>query len=289
MIRLLTVLVIVVSPTFSRAQNLPSFPFLKKENFSWKKIEIKTIHTEKVKLLKHLLYSSQFPEIKSRGTDPEFLAEDIHVMDFNNDGFTDFIYAGVNYWPWPPPAGVRMMHFYQNNGHSYEMIYESSPDVLDMIIENGILKRIYIKSEPYSDEDRTTFNSIVEIQYNKGKPEFKTIYSSQMLLGIELPETLIEVPVEFETTSKVHMRSSSETIEQQDGYNSKFIGNRIEDLDEGFKGRVVGKKTDVKGIDWWFVEIYPNKKNSKSAYEFFDDSRIGWIDSQSAIRVIKNR
>ncbi len=258
------------------------FPF-RDTTFTWKSVEKQNAVLKQrfinasSALLKNErdFYSNEFePITKFYGA--------IHILDINNDGLDDVIYAGST-----GGEGNEVVVFL-NTKDGFKKVFRGLQYVRKLEFKDGKLFRLYILDDGCCAE-WIDFNRILQLEYQDGVPKFNTIYLTSNTSGAYFPKVYFDKPVSFEVLNNEYKMRDSAGIDDttKSGMGGiPFKGNNIDTLMKGTKGRAIAAQTDKTGRVWWLVEIDNHYRDY--GYLFYEQSgdtterasHMGWISSR---------
>ncbi len=292
--RNIALIILIIVAACSCKQNAPDhaiskwpdvmFPF-GDTTFSWKGIEkpgstVKNLFIKQVPtLMKHEyeFYDNEYnPESK--------FVENCRVLDINNDGNDDVIYTGST------GGEGRKIVIFLNINSTFKKVFEQTGFTVKLDFREKKIWRIYISDQGCCD-DWMDFNWIYELDYTHNTPEFKVAYLTGNVDDNFFPQKYFKNPVYFEVLNNDYKVRNSPVINDIDdkrgGYGgTHFIGNNIDTLKRGTKGRAIAAQTDNTGRVWWLVEIdrdyneYGNLFHRPLEDSIHKASRMGWISSR---------
>jgi hypothetical protein len=262
------------------------FPF-GDPTFNWKGIEkqddnLKAVFNKQLPTLLKDEYSIYTYEKKD-------ILKDCHLVDINNDGVNDIIYNGSS-----GGEGSEVTIFFKTKD-GFKNIFKQIQHIKKLEFKENKLYRLFI----YDDgccADYNDFNKIYQTDYSGNIPRFNLIYLTANTHRAYFPKKYFDKPIYFEVLNNNYKMRENPKIDDtsKNGMGGiEFIGNNIDTLNKGTKGRAIANETDKTGRVWWLVEI-------DSAYNSYGDlfyhsqfetkytaSRMGWISSRYVKKINK--
>lgn len=257
--------------------------------FSWKGIE-KQDEILKAQFVKQapVLIKSEYEFYNTPGNTEKIFGDYCHVLDINNDGLNDIMYIGST-----GGEGSEVVIFL-NTKNGFKNIFKQLQHIKKLEFKENRLSRLYI----YDDgccADYNDFNRIYEVNYNSNIPKFNTIYFTANTHKAYFPKKYFNEPIYFQVLNNNYKMRDSAAVDDttKNGMGGiEFIGNNIDTLNKGTKGRAIASQTDKTGRVWWLVEI----DSSYHAYgnlfykqegEKRTTSKMGWISSRYVKQIVK--
>ena len=240
-----------------------TFPYTKKQ-FDWKSIELTINDTERKRL------ADSVPWLSNMYHDSVYLQE-IHALDFNNDGLNDFIYSG----PGPSDDWITIININQNGEFKF---FSVDGLIVDILVKDKRVQRLFTISVVGTSPGMEG-HKITDVEYKDDLPTFKLIFESEKVDWTPFPLESQLDSYGFESIyDTIILRDSP--IELDTPYNDflEIEGNQFGKILKGTKGRVIGKQTDSLKNNWLCALIY-------SKYKIIDYPlyRSGEFDSTDGI------
>jgi hypothetical protein len=210
--------------------------------------------------------------------------EALHFVDLNNDGLDDIIYTGYS-----GGEGTEVA-ILLNTTAEFKMLFKQQGDIINLEFKDKKLFRIATRSYPCC-MDYLYFNRIYEVKHVKNNIDFKLVYLTSYTEKTVTPKSYFTKPVYFEVLNNGYKMRSGPKIDDTTKNNDReggkgLIGNNIDTLNKGTRGRAIATQTDNTGRVWWLVEIdrgylaygnlfYEQNNNKKETA-----SKMGWISSR---------
>jgi len=263
------------------------FPF--EDTFSWKGIGKRddALIALFVKQAPVLLKSEY--EFYGNAYHPEKEFEnECHVIDFNNDGVNDIIYTGST------GGEEREVAIFLNTKNGFQKVFKQAQYIKKLDFKDHKLYRLYIFDDgccaAYND-----FNRIYQVDYKDKTPQFTLIYLTANTHNAYFPKKYFNRPIYFEVLNNNYKMRDSAAVDDttKNGMGGiTFLGNNIDTLSKGAKGRAIASQTDKTGRVWWLVEIDSAYRKYGNLFyqpegEKYPTSKMGWISSRYVKRIIK--
>ncbi|HEY9000899.1 MAG TPA: hypothetical protein VIM89_06080 [Mucilaginibacter sp.] len=276
---------------------LPLFPYSDAQRFNWTSLEKQNAPLKErfIKLASHLLeneyptYCTDQDITKLRRAEFE---KTLHVLDFNGDGLDDIIYEGNS------GGEPQEVAFLLNTGNDFKLVFRETQSVAAMRFTDHKLTNVYFVDSGCC-EDYIDFCKVYNVKYDDGALKFVNTYTTASINSTYWPKKFLNHPIYFEVLNNNYkMRLApvidDNTINDRAIPQDSLIGNTIDTLNKGTKGRAVAVQTDKTGRVWWLVEIdrdyssyghYFYEQDANLFYKESEDTthkaaKMGWISSR---------
>lgn len=246
--------------------NLPLYPY-GEPLFKWESVEKQNdpLKEKFVKLAPKVFfneYNSYHQYSASTKTQAEFKKE-IHVLDFNGDGLDDIVYEGKS------GGEPQEVAFILNTGDGFKVVFRETQRINKLDFINHKLTNAYFEDWGCC-EDYIDFYKIYHLEYNGADPVFKNTYTTASINSTYYPKKFLKKPIYFLILNDNYKMRLAPIIDDTTVKDNKIpemtiIGNTIDTLNKGTKGRAVAAQSDKTGRVWWLVEV----DRDYSAYGFF--------------------
>lgn len=268
------------------------FPYDEIVKFKWSDIEakvsltVKQVKAEKRKIVKALFKTGYFEQFDWDKNYLNRMRDSIHFVNINSDENIDVIYTGE----YQGEGNITILLL--NMGEKYKSIFNENGKPCKFIYENNIIKRLFIVNEGCCASP-DTYLFTYEFSNTVEGLKFKTIFSSTIVTGSKMPNSLLSKPfIKNIVQKKVHLRSSP--VLKNYPYDDFLIqyGNRIGVLKENTPVKVIAEQKDNKGNTWCFVEIAAQYKIYNTVFyspEYFiklkksKELYAGWVHSKAFV------
>ena len=253
-----------------------------KNEFDWSKVE-KENKKLKTKLIKDLPdefeYYRQNEEYMPTLSD---LENDLHIMDFNGDGFDDIVFDGQS------GGEANEISIFINTGQSFTKIFTEYQKIHKIVFENGKVIKLYIQNGRCCCEYLLT-NKIYNVDYSENLPKINLITQMQYLDNNieEYPSHYFDKPVKFRVlNNKYNIRFSPVIDDTTEVWycGEPQKGNSLGKIKSGSIGYALAESVDATGRIWWYVAITPDSKIYEPVY--YDEKispntyKLVWISSR---------
>lgn len=230
---------------------------------------------EKLKLIGQL--QPHFDYLASHDTWKEEALDDFHFVDLDNDKDLDLIFTG---WSGAEPVCVRILN---NKDGNYKHVFEAYQKITNLEFSDNKLSRISIH-DPGCCAAYIEFDEDYSFNVNKDDFKYNLTNRTALLYPTEEPKDKFENPINFEVLNdKYYLRLTPkiDTVDQAFAEDMQ-PDNVIGEFKKGTKGVAYAQRADDTGRVWWFVEIDPKDKPTKSLFYDIDEkpTRVkGWMSS----------
>jgi len=254
-------------------------------NFKWPAVE-KRISTS---VLKHFVNQQPDEFTAYRDTarymeNIDSLYKQLHAVDINNDGLDDIIFEGKY------TGEGSLVQIFMNTGKLYKKVFEDRQGITKMEWDNRVLSTLWIEDWGCC-ADYVEFKKKYSIQFQPaGASVFTQVYQAAEMFDGTKPDSLFADAFAFEVLNSDYKLRAQPVIDDtsmfpwQEGDTLRATGNYIGKLTEGSIGTALGKKTDITGREWWYVEIDEKYPLQKSAFydneNKFPTKTRGWLSSR---------
>ncbi|HTK21207.1 MAG TPA: hypothetical protein VL442_16910 [Mucilaginibacter sp.] len=205
----------------------------------------------------------------------------IHILDINNDGIDDIIYEGYS------GGEPTLTAIYLNTPNGFKLIFKDEQYVAKLDFKDKRLSAIYMV-DPGCCAAYMVFSKIYQIDFKDDMPVVKRVFFTGHYQLTEFPAKYLNSPVKLKTINdNVKLRTKPLIANNDSLFLSGDIhmGNDLGKIQKGGLCKAIAKMKDVKGNEWWFVEVDPMTKIS--GHVFYDDTdtnkgvsaKLGWVRS----------
>ena len=203
--------------------------------------------------------------------------DDFHFVDLDNDTDLDLVFTG---WSGGEPVCVRI---YANIKGEYKEVFESYQEITKIEFTSNKLSRILIH-DPGCCAAYIAFDEDYSFNVKKDDFKFKLTNRTGLLYPTEEPTDKFDTPINFEVLNDKYYLRLTPNIDTVDQAFAEDMqpDNVIAEFKKGTKGIAYAQRTDDTGRVWWFVEIDPKDKPTKSLFYDIDEKPTkvkGWMSS----------
>jgi hypothetical protein len=230
---------------------------------------------EKLKLIEQL--QTHFEYLASYEGWKEEALDDFFFVDLDNDRDLDVVFTG---WSGGEPVCVRL---FNNRGGEYKEVFEAYQKITSIELKDNKLSRISIH-DPGCCAAYIEFDEDYSFDVNADDFKFILTNRTALLHPTEEPKEKFSKPINFEVLNDkyfLRLTPKIDTVDQAFAEDMQH-DNVIAEFKKGTKGIAYAEATDETGRVWWFVEIDPFHKPTKSLFYDIDEKPTkvkGWMSS----------
>ena len=229
-------------------------------------------------LLKH---SDQFPQFANDSA-PQFSIKDLkkslYPVRINGDDFPDIIFSGFS------GGESDIVRIYINRKDSFELVFEDYQYISKYEAADGLLTTMQTGDPGYGD-NYLYFTRNYKIKQDGGNPLF--IRGKQVVAYkyTEEPVSYFPQPLPFiAKKDTLLLRASAAQLNEPFNPRLNTFGNIIAKYRSKARGLALAYKSNGKGNDWYFVEIFPDV--SPTASILYDIDKMptfirGWVSAMA--------
>lgn len=242
-------------------------------------VDLKKLETisqeEKLKLINEL--ESTFKYLATYDGWQKEVADGFHFIDLDNDTDLDLVFTG---WSGGEPVCVRI---YGNTDGKYQKVFEAYQEIINAEFTDKKLSRVLIH-DPGCCAAYIEFDEDYSFEVKKDDFKYRMTNRTALLYPTEEPKDKFERPINFEVLNdKYYLRLTPkiDTIDQVFAEDMQE-DNVIAEFKRGARGQAYAEKQDSTGRVWWFVEIDPKHKPTKSFFYDINEKPTklkGWMSS----------